>query len=89
MSFTADFVGRLDLAHEYLERLAAAIHGSVRRTDNPGQWCVHGDGKKLPSIARLLDAAPEWLAAIEHYTHRLEQAEHAAGPESGEQPARV
>ena len=89
VSFTADFVGRLDLAHEYLERLAAAIHGSVRRTDNPGQWCVHGDGKKLPSIARLLDAAPEWLAAIEHYTHRLEQAEHAAGPESGEQPARV
>jgi hypothetical protein len=76
VSFTANFTGRVDLAHHYLERLASSIKGIVRRprTENPAHWYVTADGKKLPLISQLLEVSEEWLAAIDDYTVQLEQA---------------
>lgn len=81
VSFRADAFGRLHLAHEYLERLAALIHGTVRG-NNPAQRDLTADGTKLPSIGQLLDVSDGWLATIEQYTMRLEQAERARRAEA-------
>jgi hypothetical protein len=83
VSFRADAFGRLHLAHDYLERLAALIKGTVRG-NNPAQRYLTADGTKSPLIGQLLDTSAEWLAAIEQYTARLEQAERAKRAESEE-----
>ena len=46
VSFRADAFGRLHLAHQYLERLAALIHGTVRG-NNPAQRDLTADGTEL------------------------------------------
>lgn len=83
VNWTADYVGKLDLAHEYLQQLAASVEGTVRRTPKPATWYVTTDGSKVPSIGALLAVTDQWLAAIEHYTTALEQGaqtnEDAAG----------
>jgi hypothetical protein len=71
VNWMADGIGKLHLAHDYLERLATLIKGSVRRTPKPAAWYVTADGKKVPSLDQLLDVSAEWLAAIEDYTTRL------------------
>jgi len=37
-------IGHIELAHEYLERIADLIDGEVRKTANPGQWYVAFEG---------------------------------------------
>jgi hypothetical protein len=83
VSFRAHAFGRLHLAHDYLERLAASIRGTVRG-NNAAQRYLTADGTRFPVIGQLLDVADEWLAAIEQYTMRLEQAERARRAEAEE-----
>lgn len=78
-NWVASDIGRLDLAHGYLEGLAAMIGGSVRRTPKPTGWYVTADGKRVPAVDQLLDHADEWLDAIRLYTAELERAAEAAG----------
>lgn len=79
VNWMADGVGKLDLAHDYLERVAALIQGTVRRTEKAAAWYVSAEGKRSPSIGQLLDASTEWLAAIEQYMTGLAQAAEAEG----------
>jgi hypothetical protein len=77
VNWTADAIGKLHLAHDYLEHVAALIQGSVRQTAKPAAWYITADGKKVPSVGQLLNVSAEWLAAIEEYTTRLAEASEA------------
>ena len=74
---------RLDLAHDYLERLAARLQGTLRRSAHPTGWYVTTDGASPPTIDQMLEISDGWLEAIEHYTAELEQAAQAKEVASG------
>jgi hypothetical protein len=68
-------IGHIELAHEYLEKIAKIVGGEVRKTAKPDQWYVSLSGtKQLPNVAALLAHQGEWLAVIESYTDRLKFA---------------
>ncbi|GER04496.1 hypothetical protein JCM17846_21780 [Iodidimonas nitroreducens] len=72
VNWYADSLGRIDLAHDYLEMIAGIIGGEVRKTPNPRNWYVVEKGTLNQPRAMALLAHPEaWLAAIEAYAERL------------------
>jgi hypothetical protein len=68
-----DSIGQVELAHQYLERIAALLGGEVRKTTHPGQWYVTLAGKK-PSAMTILTRQSEWQAIIEDYIGKLATA---------------
>jgi hypothetical protein len=80
VSWGGHVVGRVDLAHEYLDKIAALIGGEVRKTAHPGQWYVALKGtKQVPNAMVLLICQDEWLALIGEYTEKLGAALVEAG----------
>jgi hypothetical protein len=69
---------RLELAHEYLEKIATLIGGEVRKTASPAQWYV-ALRKRQPDVMVLLNRQDEWLALIGEYTEKLRAALVEAG----------
>lgn len=73
-------INEVDLSHEYLERLASLVGGTVRRTQSPTAWYVVRDGKRrgynesLPQAIDLLSRPNEWLETVRWYTGRLGSA---------------
>jgi hypothetical protein len=73
-------IGYIELAHEYLQKLAEVIGGEVRKTANPAQWYVALKGtKQQPSIMALLRRQDEWQALIGKYIKKLTAALVEAG----------
>ena len=63
-----DSIGYVELAHEYLDKIAALIGGEVRETPNPAQWYVALKGtKQYPSAMALLTRQDEWQGLIAEY----------------------
>jgi hypothetical protein len=80
VGWTADAIGRLELAHWYLERIAGIIGGGVRQTTNPAQWYVVSKGPTgYPTAMLLLARQDEWLVLIREYTEKLSAALLEAG----------
>jgi hypothetical protein len=80
VNWQADFIGHIELAHEYLEKIAALIGGEVRKTVKPGRWHVTLKGtKQVPNAMVLLTRQDEWLALIGEYTEKLRVALVEAG----------
>lgn len=67
-------MGRVDLAHEYLAKLAGLIGGKVRQTDSPKGWYVEGNANRLPNAMDLLSRSDVWLEIIRWYTQELSAA---------------
>ena len=73
MNWSADAIGRLDLAHAYQQAIADLIPGgSVRQTPKPTGWRVVGADGKNPPIADLLARKDEWIAAMVAYIQGVE-----------------
>ncbi len=70
VNWAADEIGHIDLAHNYLEKVASLVGGSVRKTKTPAQWYVVRDGEEPPAIDVLL-RRKEWMAVIQEYTSAL------------------
>jgi len=73
-------IGRVDLSHQYIDRLASLIGGQVRETKSPTEWYVVRDSQKtgynesLPEAITILSRSTEWLEAIRWYTGELSSA---------------
>jgi hypothetical protein len=67
-------IGRTDLAHEYLTRLAELIGREVHQADNPRSWYVKGTESQYPEAIDLLSRQEGWLDIIRWYTDELNAA---------------
>jgi hypothetical protein len=80
VNWVPDFIGHIELAHEYLEKIAALLGGEVRKDLKPGRWHVVLKGtKQQPGAMALLTRQDEWLALIADYTEKLRTALIEAG----------
>jgi hypothetical protein len=80
VNWVPDFIGHIELAHEYLDKIAALIGGEVRKSVKPGRWHVTLKGtKQVPNAMVLLTRQDEWLALIGEYTEKLRAALIEAG----------
>ena len=80
VGWAPDSVGHIELAHEYLQKLADLVGGEVRKTANPGQWYVALKGtKQQPSAMVLLTRQDEWRILIGEYIEKLTTALLEAG----------
>ena len=73
VSWKPNDIGRIDLAHEYLQRVATLIGGKVRETPDPAQWYIV-KGEKNPPAMELLTKSDDWLDIIRWYTGELSAA---------------
>jgi hypothetical protein len=67
-------IGRIDLAHEYLVKVASLLGGKVRQTEKQTHWYVEGANTGLPDAIDLLSRQEEWLDIIRWYTEELNTA---------------
>jgi hypothetical protein len=80
INWKPSLIGRVNLAHGYLDRLAALIGGRVRQTKKAEEWYVIREGSKggflesLPQAMDLLARSSEWLEIIRWYTGELRSA---------------
>ena len=63
-------IGREDLAHTYLEKIADLVEGEIRKMKKDTYLFKKGT-KTQPLITDLLAHEDEWLALIEEYTQAL------------------
>jgi hypothetical protein len=74
VNYKPDRIGKSDLAHEYLAKIAALIGSNLRRTKDPKGWYVEGTKNRLPDAIDLLSRPREWLEIIRWYTAELNSA---------------
>ncbi len=74
VNWKPDDLGRIDLAHEYLAKVASLVGGKVRQTEKPSGWYVEGVKDRLPNASELLSRQDEWLEIIRWYTGELRSA---------------
>lgn len=67
VNWVADSIGRLDISHRYLERLANLVGGFVKRTPKPQAWYAATKGSEPVRLVDLLDRRDEWRSAIEEF----------------------
>ena len=80
VNYVPNTIGRIDLAHDYLEELARLVGGAVRQTAAPDQWYVVRQGSiTVPTAMEVLARQVEWLKLIENYTRRLKEAIESRG----------
>ena len=82
VNWIPESVGRINLAHMYIEKVAALIGGEIckTKTGRPGMWYVVMKGtKKRPSLTELLALEDEWLVVIADYTQALGAALQESG----------
>lgn len=72
----ASNIGRIDLAHAYLENLASLVGSVVRKTPKEEQWWISPSpvGNEMPDALTALSASDAWLKLIENYTQDLSKA---------------
>ncbi|WP_156367869.1 hypothetical protein [Brevundimonas sp. Leaf363] len=79
-NWSADVVGRVDLAHAYQSALAALLPGAqVKQTPSPTGWRVVDAAGRNPELAVLLDHREDWIGAITAYIEALQSAVEARG----------
>lgn len=74
VNWVADYIGRLDISHRYLERLAALVGGVVKRTPKPQAWYSATTSGEPVRLADLLDPRDGWRAAIEEFSDAASDA---------------
>jgi len=74
VNYQPDRIGKVNLAHEYLAKIAALIGKSLRRGENAKGWRVEEDKNKRPKAIDLLSRSSEWLEIIRWYTTELRSA---------------
>jgi hypothetical protein len=67
VNWVADYIGRLDISHRYLERLADLVGGVVKRTPKRQGWSSTTRSGEPVRLADLLDRSDGWRAAIEEF----------------------
>jgi len=77
VNFKPDRIGKIDLSHEYLAKIATLIGSDVRRTKDPKGWYVGGSKDRLPDAIDLLSKSRDWLEIIQWYTEKLSAATEA------------
>jgi len=66
-----DHIGRIDLSHEYLAKVASLLGSKVRQTEKVAGWYVEGAKTRLPDAIDLLSRQEKWLDIIRWYTDEL------------------
>ena len=74
VNWKPDDIGRVDLAHEYLGKVARLIGGKVRELENPRSWYVVEKAGKFPDAIELLSRQDEWLEIVRWYMGELSKA---------------
>ena len=74
LGYKSSYIGRLDLWHSYLDKLATAIGGKIRHTPKPEEWYLVKEGKDLPEAMDLLSQSHKWLDTIRWYVGELSTA---------------
>ena len=74
VNWSPNGLGRIDLAHEYLQGLADIVGGEVRKTPTPASWYVVKTGTVLPRAMDVLDRSDAWLKLIDSYAAKLRDA---------------
>jgi hypothetical protein len=75
VNFKPDRLGKVDLAHEYLAKVAALMERKLLPGEHPKGWRVAGnDGKRRPAAIDLLSRSDKWLEIIRWYTSELSSA---------------
>lgn len=74
VGWVPDSIGRLDLAHAYLEALAALTGCQIRKTPKPANWHLRDRDGDYPDAAGVLKHGDKLLAAIDQYTQALTRA---------------
>jgi hypothetical protein len=74
VNFQPDRIGKIDLAHQYLAKIAALIGSDVRHTKDAKGWYVEGTKNRRPDAIDLLSRPSEWLEIIRWYTAELDRA---------------
>ena len=67
-------IGKVDLAHEYLAKIATLMGKSVHRGAHPKGWRVLDEHAQRPKAIELLSHPDEWLEIIRWYTNELSEA---------------
>lgn len=73
-NWAPDKIGRVELAHQYQDRIAEIVGGHVRKTNTPYSWYVVVDGTQKPRIGSLLDREEEWERAARSLITGFEDA---------------
>jgi hypothetical protein len=79
VNWTPNAIGRIDLAHDYLEELASLLGGVVRRVPSQDQWYVVKQETTRPTAMEVIGRQEEWLKLIESYARRLKEAIESRG----------
>ena len=67
-NWVAERIGRLDLSHRYIERVADMVEGAlVRHGSKPTQWHAAMKSGGPVRLSGLLDKRDEWRSAIEEF----------------------
>lgn len=76
VGWPASNIGRIDLAHDYLRKLASLLGCVVRETPKEAQWWISPlkTGSELPDAMTALSSGDAWLELIESYTQNLSKA---------------
>jgi hypothetical protein len=74
INFKPDQIGKVDLAHEYLAKIAALMEKKLLPGEHPKGWRVVGNDGKRPPAIDLLSRSDEWLEIIRWYTSELSSA---------------
>jgi hypothetical protein len=74
VNYRPSTIGRIDLAHEYLAKVANLLGSKVRQTEKVKGWYVEGAKARLPDAIDLLSRQEEWLDIIRWYTDELSAA---------------
>lgn len=79
IGWTPDNLGRLDIAHRFLERLAEILGGKVRKTARGARWEVVMPDDTLPSFDLVLQKQDTVLEAMRGYIDACAQVLGARG----------
>jgi len=74
INFKPDQLGKVDLAHEYLAKVAALMEKQLRPGEHPKGWRIVGNDGQRPPAIDLLSRSDKWLEIIRWYTSELSSA---------------
>jgi hypothetical protein len=71
VNYGPDRIGKVELAHEYLSKVAALMGMNVRQGEHAKGWRIVGNNNERPPAIDLLSRSHDWLDIIRWYTTEL------------------
>jgi hypothetical protein len=74
INYKPNQLGKVDLAHEYLDKIATLMGSKVLPGEHPKGWRLGGNKGERPPAIDLLSRSDQWLEIIRWYTSELSSA---------------